>query len=90
MIGCVQRGVLVASGGSPKIIGHSLADARGSDGRLATLEVVQLGLSQGSGWLEYRWPNPANRRIELKVTYVLKVDDNTVCGSGYYEKGTAP
>jgi cytochrome c len=83
-------GVLLASGGSPKIIGHNLADARGSDGRLATVEVVQLGLSRGSGWLKYNWPNPATRRIELKATYVLKVDDNTVCGSGYYEKGTPP
>jgi hypothetical protein len=26
----------------------------------------------------------------LKATYVLKVDDNTVCGSGYYEKGAPP
>jgi cytochrome c len=83
-------GVVVASGGSPKVIGHNLADARGPDGRLAIVEVIQLGLSQGSGWLEYRWPNPANKRIELKTVYVLKVDDHTVCGSGYYEKAPAP
>jgi cytochrome c len=83
-------GVVVASGGSPKIIGHNLADARGPDGRLAIVEVIQLGLSQGSGWLEYRWPDPATKRIELKTVYILKVDDHTVCGSGYYEKGTAP
>ena len=83
-------GVVVASGGSPKVIGHNLADARGPDGRLAIVEVIQLGLAQGSGWLKYSWPNPATKRIELKTVYVLKVDDHTVCGSGYYAKGTAP
>ena len=83
-------GVVVASGGSPKIVGHNLADARGPDGRLAIVEVIQLGLSQGSGWLEFRWPDPATKRIELKTVYILKVDDHTICGSGYYEKATPP
>jgi hypothetical protein len=77
-------GVIVASGGSPQMIGHNLADARGPDGRLAIVEVIQLGLSKGSGWLEFSWPNPATKRIEPKTVYVLKVDDHTVCGSGYY------
>ena len=65
------------------------ADVRDPDGRLANVEINRLGLTQGSGWLEFRWPNPATKRIELKAAYVLKVDDSTVCGSGYY-KGGAP
>jgi signal transduction histidine kinase len=82
-------GVVVAHGGNPNIIGRNMADVRGPDGRLSNVEINQLGLGQGSGWLEFRWPNPATRRIELKAAYVLKVDDRTVCGSGYY-KGGAP
>ncbi|HET6306053.1 MAG TPA: cache domain-containing protein [Rhodopila sp.] len=82
-------GVVVANGASPTVIGHNLIDVRGPDGRLAVAEVIRLGLSQGGGWLEYRWPNPATRRIELKDAYVLKVDDRTVCGSGFY-KGDLP
>jgi cytochrome c len=82
-------GVVVAHGGNPKIVGRNMADVRGPDGRLANVEINRLGLSQGSGWLEFRWPNPATKRIELKSAYVLKVDDHTVCGSGYY-KGVAP
>ena len=82
-------GVVVAHGGNPMLVGRNLAGVRGPDGRLANVEINQLGLSQGSGWLEFRWPNPATKRIELKAAYVLKVDDRTVCGSGYY-KGAAP
>ena len=78
---------MVAHGGNPKIVGRNMADVRGPDGRLANVEINHLGLTQGSGWLEFRWPNPATRRIGLKVAYVLKVDDQTVCGSGYYQPG---
>jgi cytochrome c len=82
-------GVVVAHGGNPKIVGQNMADVRGPDGKLANVEINQLGLTQGSGWLEFRWPNPATKRIELKAAYVMKVDDHTVCGSGYY-KGASP
>jgi cytochrome c len=82
-------GVVVAHGGNPQIVGRNMAGVRSPDGRLANVEINQLGLSQGSGWLEFRWPNPATKRIELKAAYVLKVDDHTVCGSGYY-KGVPP
>jgi signal transduction histidine kinase len=82
-------GVVVAHGGNPKLVGRNMAGVRGPDGRLPNVEINQLGFSQGSGWLEFRWPNPVTKRIELKDAYVLKVDDSTVCGSGYY-KGTPP
>jgi cytochrome c len=82
-------GVVVAHGGNPKLVGRNMSDVRGPDGRLANVEINHLGLTQGSGWLEFRWPNPATKRIELKAAYVLKVDDHTVCGSGYY-KGDPP
>jgi cytochrome c len=81
-------GVVVAHGGNPKIVGRNMADVRGPDGRLSNVEINQLGLTKGSGWLEFRWPNPVTKRIELKAAYVLKVDDRTVCGSGYYKENT--
>jgi cytochrome c len=82
-------GVVVAHGGNPQLVGRNMAGVRGPDGRLANVEINQLGLSQGSGWFEFRWPNPATKRIELKAAYVLKIGDHTVCGSGYY-KGIPP
>jgi signal transduction histidine kinase len=78
-------GVVVAHGGNPKLVGQNMAGVRGPDGRLANVEINRLGLTQGGGWLEFRWPNPATKRIELKAAYVLKVGDHTVCGSGYYK-----
>jgi cytochrome c len=77
-------GVVVAHGGNPRLVGRDMSDVRGPGGRMANVEINRLGLTKGGGWLEFRWPNPATKRIELKHAYVLKVDDRTVCGSGYY------
>ena len=82
-------GTVVAHGGNPKIIGRNMGDVLGPDGKQANFEINYLGLTKGSGWLEFRWPNPTTKRIELKSAYVKKADDHTVCGSGYY-KATAP
>jgi signal transduction histidine kinase len=79
----------LAHGGNPKLVGRNMADVRGPDGQFATVAVNHLGLTQGSGWLEVRRPNPVTKRIELTAVYVLNVDNHTVCGSGYY-KGVSP
>jgi cytochrome c len=78
-------GVVLAHGGNPKIIGRNMSGVRGPDGRYSNVEINQLGLTQGHGWLEYLWPNPAAGRVQLKISYVLRIDSKTVCGSGYYK-----
>jgi signal transduction histidine kinase len=82
-------GTVIAHGGNPKLVGTNLLGWRDPDGKLPGAEMRRIAFTQGSGWLEFRWPNPATKRIELKAAYVLKVDDHTVCGSGYY-KGIPP
>ena len=79
------NGVVLAHGGNPKSVGHDLSAMRSQDGTVPAAEVIKVGLVQGGGWLQFRWPNPLTKRIELKEDYVLKVDDKTVCGSGYYK-----
>lgn len=78
--------IVVAHGGNPHLVGHAIADVRGPGGRQLGLEIHDFDLTRGHGWLDYRWPNPINKRIEPKVVYVLKVDDLTVCGSGCYKR----
>ena len=29
--------------------------------------------------------NPEVGHVQRKITYVLRIDDRTVCGSGYYQ-----
>jgi hypothetical protein len=46
---------------------------------------------RGVGFAYYIWPNPAHSgEQELKLTYVLKVDEGLWLGAGIYLPGQAP
>jgi cytochrome c len=75
---------LVAIGGNPSMVGKNLRNLKDPDGKEASYELVQMGLEHGSGWVDYKWPNPVTKKIQTKSAYVLKVNDK-VCGTGYYK-----
>ena len=77
-------GIVLAHGGNPKMVGRSFAEVRDGEGLAPMAELNRVGQTQGHGWVEYLWPNPVTRRIQRKVSYVVRIDDRTVCGSGYY------
>jgi cytochrome c len=80
-------GVGLAHGGNPKLVGKAMIAIRDPDGTPTTAEIIRVAKTQGRGWVEYLWPNPATGRIQRKVTYVIQVDPRTVCASGYYKPG---
>ena len=75
---------LVAIGGNPGMVGKNLRNLKDPDGKEASFELVQMGLQHGSGWVDYKWPNPVTKKIQTKSAYVVKVNDK-VCGTGYYK-----
>ena len=78
-------GMSIAHGGNPKLVGKNFAGMRDPEGTLTTMGLLRVGLTQGRGWFEYLWPNPQAGRIQRKVTFVLRIDDQTVCASGYFK-----
>jgi cytochrome c len=76
--------IVLAHGGNPKLIGKNMSATRDIDGKLPVPELYRVGQTNGSGWVEYRWPNPREGTIQRKIAYVVRIDDKTVCGSGYY------
>ncbi len=78
-------GTVLAHGGNPKLVGKNLGAVLDAEGNQPILDGVHLALAQGQGWLEYLWPNPQAGRVERKRSFVLRIDDRTVCGSGYYQ-----
>lgn len=79
-----EDGTVVAHGGNPAIVGKNLLNVKDPDGKTPNAEMNKLGLTQGAGWFDFRWPNPATKRVQTKSAYVIKVGDHTICGSGYY------
>ncbi|MES2889603.1 MAG: cache domain-containing protein [Pseudomonadota bacterium] len=58
-----------------KLIGKSMLEVPDPDGKLFRQERVDLAASKGKGWVDYKYKNPENGKIEQKTAYVLKADD---------------
>ena len=78
-------GTNVAHGGNPAFVGKNLLDVKDPDGVAVNAEIIKLGLAEGTGWVDFKWPNPVSKKVEQKSAYVIKIDNKTVCGSGYYK-----
>jgi cytochrome c len=78
-------GINLANGGNPNLVGRNLAAVRDPDGKLPALDLYHMTQTQGQGWYNFLWPNPATGRVERKVVFAVRIDDQTFCASGYYK-----
>jgi hypothetical protein len=78
-------GLQLANGGNPKMVGKNMSGLRDAEGRATNSDMFRLAQTQGQGWYEYIWPNAAKRKLQRKVAYVVRIDDQTFCASGYYK-----
>jgi cytochrome c len=80
-----MSGVCVAHGARPALIGKNLIDIKDQDGNYLVRGMVEIANGAGSGWVDYKWPNPRTSRIEDKSSYVEKVGDY-FAGVGVYRQ----
>jgi len=78
-------GNTVAHGANMGMIGHTSLQSKDADGKLYNKEIMELANSKGSGWVDYRWPNPVDKKIEQKSSYIEKAG-NYVVGVGVYKQ----
>jgi len=77
------KGTCVAHGARPALIGKNLIDLKDQDGKFLIREMVAIANGPGHGWVNYKWPNPLNNKIEDKSSYIEKMGDHFV-GVGIY------
>jgi cytochrome c len=78
-----MSGTCVAHGARPALIGKNLIDLKDQDGKYLIRELVDIANGPGSGWVNYKWPNPLTNKIEDKSSYVEKMGGYFV-GVGVY------
>jgi diguanylate cyclase (GGDEF)-like protein/PAS domain S-box-containing protein len=72
----------------PELVGHNLFNEKDwAGGKYFHIEIQKVALSRGSGWVDYQYENPINKKIMPKTTYVQKVDDLIVCAGAYRSTG---
>jgi len=77
-------GVCVAHGARPALIGKKLIDLKDQDGKYLIREMIKIAQTSGSGWVDYKWPNPITNKIEDKSSYIERMGDYFV-GVGIYK-----
>jgi cytochrome c len=78
-------GNTVAHGANVNMIGHTSLDLMDADGKLYNREMIDLAKTKGTGWVDYRWVNPVDKKIERKSSYIERVGEYVV-GAGFYKQ----
>lgn len=76
-------GVNVAHGARPALVGKNLSNIKDPDGVPLIRLMIQITSDQGSGWVDYKWPNPITNKIEDKTSYCERMGGYFV-GVGVY------
>lgn len=69
-----QSGVEVVNPAFRNLEGRNVADVKDARGKPFVREMLQVGETTGSGWVEYMWPKPGESAPTQKSTYVMRVN----------------
>lgn len=69
-----RHGIIIENVGFPEVIGSGGFDLASRFGAV---------VARGRGWIRYRWYNPCSRRMEQKMSYLVRVGD-LIVGVGAY------
>jgi signal transduction histidine kinase len=79
------KGVCVAHGARPVLVGKNLIGLKDQDGHYLIREMIKVAEGPGKGWVDYKWPNPITNKIEDKSSYIEKMG-NYFVGVGIYKQ----
>jgi len=79
-----MTGVCLGIGFQGNLVGVNRLQAKDPDGKYFLQEILQTAKAKGSGWVDYKYTNPTNMKIEQKTSYVEYLD-GWVVGCGIYK-----
>lgn len=54
-----------------------------ANGKTFAGDLVTTAQEKGSGWVDYKWENPATKAVDPKTVYFERVDDLILCSGAY-------
>jgi signal transduction histidine kinase len=76
------KGINVAHGGNPKMVGKDLSDLRDADGVYINRQRTEILKTKPDGWINYKFVNPVTKQVEPKRAYFTRVDGYIIsCGA---------
>lgn len=77
-------GVIVAHPVNPKLVGKNTYEVPDVDGKFYRKEIIDNARAGKSGWVDYKYKNPASGKVEHKVAYYEPVGE-IVAVAGIYK-----
>ena len=59
----------------PNLINRDMSGLKDINGKMFFVEMFNIALDKGEGWLDYMWPKPGENKPSSKSTFVLRVPD---------------
>jgi cytochrome c len=81
-----KTGLTLAHGGNAALVGKNNYDLKDVDGIYFIRELIKIAIAKGNGFFEYKWTNPATKKVQKKRSYIKVIPDvpDTYIFSGYY------
>jgi len=80
-----QTGTVQAIGfNTAALVGKNRIDLKDPAGKPFIKEILATAKTKGSGWVDYKYPNPQTNAVEDKTSYVERCGDMVV-GAGIYK-----
>ena len=76
-------GKVLAHGQREDLIGKVVIDLKDPDGKLFMRERFELARQQPSFWQNYKFMNPATKKVEPKEMYCERLNETAICGGVY-------
>ena len=76
-------GKVLAHGQREDLIQKVIIEIKDPDGKLFVKERVELAREQPSFWQNYKFMNPATKKVEPKQMYCERLNETAVCGGVY-------
>jgi signal transduction histidine kinase len=80
-----KDGILRANGYKKDLVGTDRMVVKDPDGKFYMREVLKMANTKGSGWVDYKFPNPLTNKVEQKTTYCEAFKGYAIC-CGIYKK----
>ena len=85
-----QNGIMRMHPIKYKLNGKNLINLSDSNGKLFFAVMNEVCEEKGSGWVDYMWPKPGEKKPSPKISFVKQVkhgNDTFVVGCGTYDTG---
>jgi len=76
-------GVRLAHGKNQKLVGLSIMDFKDVDDKPYGKEIMDVGKSAGTGWVDYKFTDPVTKKIGAKTSYVQREGDVIIAAGAY-------